>query len=128
MSTPMQKSVSDRTPKTPPNRAGARAFWRQRTTAMMLVVLVPYALYVMLRIAGRDLAFVQHSLAQPWIALPLLALILTGVFHMHLGMREILEDYIRKPLLGVTLGANTLFCLLIALAAGGAVVRLWIGV
>ncbi len=123
----MQKSVSDRTPKTPPNRAGARAFWRQRTTAMMLVVLVPYALFVMLRIAGRDLAFVHHALTQPWIALPLLALILTGTLHMHLGMREILEDYIRKPLLGVTLVLNTVFCLAVALAASAAVVTLWLG-
>ncbi len=128
MSPAMQKSVSDRTPRTPPNRAGARTFWRQRTTAMMLVVLVPYALYTLLRIAGRDLDFVRHSLAQPWIALPLLALVLTGTFHMWIGMREILEDYIRKPLLNVTLTLNTLFCLAVALAAGGAVLRLWFGV
>ncbi len=124
----MQKSVSDRTPKKPPNRAGARAFWRQRTTAIILAVLVPYALYILLRIAGRDLASVHHALEQPGIALPLLALVLTGAFHMWLGMREILEDYIRKPLLGVTLAANTLFCLIIALAAAGAVVDLWLGV
>ena len=94
---------------------------------MMLVVLVPYALWVMLRIAGRDLAVVQHALTQPWIALPLLALVLTGALHMWIGMTEILEDYVRKPLLSVCLLANNVFCLLIALAATGAVLRLWLG-
>ena len=124
----MQKSLPSATPRKPPNRAGARAFWRQRTSAIVLAVLVPYALYILLRIAGRDLASVHHALEQPGIALPLLALVLVGAFHMHLGMTEILEDYIRKPLLGVTLMLNTAFCLIIALAAAGAVVDLWLGV
>jgi len=88
---------------------------------------VPYALYTILRLAGHDLASVHHALTQPWIALPLLALILTGTAHMWLGMHEILEDYIHKPLLGVTLILNTVFCLAVALAASAAVVTLWLG-
>jgi succinate dehydrogenase / fumarate reductase, membrane anchor subunit len=123
----MQKSLSDRTPKKPPNRAGARMFWRQRTTAMMLVVLVPYALIVLLRLAGNSSDYVRFSLSKPWLALPVLALVLVGTVHMWIGMREILEDYIRKPLLGVTLTLNTLFCLAVALAASAAVLRLWLG-
>lgn len=123
----MQKAVADPQRKTAPNRAGARAFWQSRVTAIVLAVLVPYGLFVILRIAGRDLAFVQHSLSRPWIALPLLALILAGVWHMWLGMREILEDYVKRPALGSFLFANTVFALLVALVAAGAMVSIWLG-
>ena len=68
----------------------------------------------------------HHALTEPWVALPLLALILVGVWHMRLGMTEILEDYIRKPALHGALLLNTLFSFAIALAAGGAVLKLWL--
>ena len=123
----MQKSLPSATPRKPPNRAGARAFWQSRATALALVVLVPYALLVVLRFAGRDLALVQHSLSRPWIALPLLALVLAGVWHMWLGMNEILEDYVRKPALTGLLILNTVFCALVAIASAAAVVSLWFG-
>ena len=122
----MQKAVNEPKRRTPPNRAGARAFWQSRATAIALLGLVPYAVFVLLSVAGRDGASVHHVLTQPWVALPLLALILVGVWHMRLGMTEILEDYIRKPALTGALLLNTLFSLAIALAAGGAVLKLWL--
>lgn len=123
----MQKAISDPSHPTAPNRAGARAFRWSRFTALALIVLVPYALLVLLRVAGRDLAFVQHSLAKPWIALPLLALLAIGVWHMWIGMREILEDYARGGALRVWLMLNTMFCLAVALVSGAAVLKLWLG-
>ena len=122
----MQKAVNEPNRRKPPDRAGARAFWQSRATAIALLVLVPYAVFVLLSVAGKDTAFVHHALTLPWVALPLLALILAGVWHMRLGMTEILEDYIRKPALHPALLVNTLFSLAIALAAGGAVLRLWL--
>ena len=123
----MQKAVSDPEHRTPPNRTGASAFRWSRLTALALVVLVPYALLVLLHLAGRDLAQVRHSLSHPWIALPLLALVVIGVWHMRLGMREILEDYVRGGTLRLWLTVNTLYCLAILLVAGGGVVKLWLG-
>ena len=122
----MQKAVNEPNRRKPPDRAGARAFWQSRATAIALLVLVPYAVFVLLSVAGKDTASVHHALTQPWVALPLLALILAGVWHMRLGMTEILEDYIRKPALHAALLVNTRFSLAIALAAGGAVLRLWL--
>ena len=122
----MQKAVEAHERRRPPNRAGARAFWQSRATAIALLVLVPYAMVMLVRIAGRDVASVHHALTQLWVALPLLALILVGVWHMWLGMREILEDYVRKPGLAAVLLLNTLFSLAVALAAGGAVLKLWL--
>ena len=122
----MQKAVEAHERRRPPNRAGARAFWQSRATAIALLVLVPYAMVMLVRIAGKDAASVHHALTQLWVALPLLALILVGVWHMWLGMREILEDYVRKPGLAAVLFLNTLFSLAVALAAGGAVLKLWL--
>ena len=123
----MQKAVADPNRRTPPDRAGARAFRNSRLTALALIVLVPYALWLLVSLAGRDLALVRGTLAQPVNASALLALVVVGVFHMWLGMREILEDYVRKPGLGVWLTANTLFCLAMVAATGGALLKLWLG-
>jgi len=123
----MQKAISDPSHPTRPNRAGGRAFRWSRLTALALIVLVPYALLVLLRVAGQDLAFVQHSIAKPWIALPLLALIAIGIWHMWIGMREILEDYARGGTLRFWLLLNTLFCFAVALVSCAAIIKLWLG-
>ena len=122
----MQKALPDSDRRRPTNRAGARAFWQSRASAILLLLLVPYAVFVLVSIAGRDAASVHRALTQPWAALPLLALIAVGAHHMRLGMREILEDYVRKPALTFWLLANTVFCAAFQLAAGFAVLRLWL--
>jgi len=124
----MQKAIADPNRRTPPNRAGARAFLWSRVTAVFLILLVPYALYVLASVAGHDLATVRRGLASPVNALALVALIGIGVWHMWLGMREILEDYARGATLRRLLTANTLFCVAVALVAGAAAAKLWLGV
>jgi succinate dehydrogenase / fumarate reductase membrane anchor subunit len=123
----MQKAIAEPNRKQPPDRAGARAFRQLRLTGIALIVLVVYALLLVLRIAGADAAEARHALSRPWIGLPVLALILVGAWHMRLGMREILEDYLRKPGLTFWLAVNTVFGFLVAVLAAGSVLRLWIG-
>ena len=123
----MQKAVADPNRRTPPSRAGARAFRWSRVTAVCLILLLPYGLYVLASVAGKDLIAIRQVFALPFNALAMLALVGIGAWHMRLGMREILEDYARGSTLGALLVANTLFCLAIVLTAGGAVVKLWLG-
>jgi succinate dehydrogenase / fumarate reductase membrane anchor subunit len=122
----MQKSMTSSSSGAA-NRAGASAFWQSRVTGVLLLVLVPYAIFVILHIAGRDQAGVKHALAHPWISLPALLLVVVGVWHMRVGMREILEDYVRGSTLRVLLLLSTLFCLFIVASAGYAVLRLGFG-
>ena len=122
----MQKAIADPNRRTPPDRTGARAFRQSRLTALALILLVPYALWVFASLAGREFATVKLVLAQPFNALALLALVVIGVWHMWLGMREILEDYVRKPMLTTLLLANSVFCLAIVLVSGGALLKLWL--
>jgi len=122
----MQKAVADPNRRTPPNRAGAHAFRQSRLTALALLILVPYALWVLAGIAGRDLAVVRQVLSLPFNGLALLLLVAIGAWHMRLGMNEILEDYLGKPALPLWQTINSLFCLLIVVLAGGALLRLWL--
>ena len=123
----MQKAIADPDHPATPSRAGASAFRWSRNTAIALIVLVPYALYVLASVAGRDLSTTRQILALPLNSLALLALILVGVAHMRLGMSEILEDYLRGQALRFWSTANSLFCLAIVLVAGGGVLKLWLG-
>lgn len=123
----MQKAIADPNYPSSPSRVGARAYRWQRLTALVLVLLVPYGLYLVASVAGQDLATVRQILGMPLNAIAMLALIVIGVFHMRLGMSEILEDYLRGPGLHVWQLANVLFSLLVVLAAGGGIVKLWLG-
>ena len=57
-------------------------------------------------------------------AILLLAFILAGVFHMELGMRSIILDYIHGRARAWALLANTCFCALLGLACVYAALRI----
>ena len=57
---------------------------------------------------------------------PTQRMIAAAAWHMCLGMREILEDYVRKGTLRALLALNRLFGLAVALAAGAAILKLWL--
>jgi len=123
----MQKAIADPDHPASPSRVGASAFRWSRITAVALIVLVPYALYTLARLAGSDLATTRQILGLPLNALALLALVVIGAAHMRLGMSEILEDYLRGPSLHFWQMVNSVFCLVIVLAAGGGIIKLWLG-
>lgn len=106
-------------PRPRPDRQGARNFRHQRTTAVLLAVLVPLAVFFVANLAGKGHDEVKAALASPLVALPLAALVLAGTYHMWIGMHEIIEDYIHGA------GSNrTLRMLNSAYALGMAVICL----
>jgi succinate dehydrogenase / fumarate reductase membrane anchor subunit len=109
-------------------KGGTDHFWRQRVTAVANIFLVSFLIWLLFTLAGADYATVRGTLARPWIALPLLLLVLSGVVHMRLGMQTIIEDYVHSE--GRKIAAlmlNTFFAILIGITCAFAVLKLTFG-
>jgi succinate dehydrogenase / fumarate reductase membrane anchor subunit len=107
---------------------GTEHFWLQRLTAVANIFLVCFLIGLIIRYAGADYATVRSVLGQPWISIPLLLLVLSGVVHMRLGMQTIIEDYVHGE--GSKIAAlmlNTFFAILVGITSVFAVLKLSFG-
>src|SRR5262245_34248162 len=109
-------------------KSGPGHFWLQRLTAVANLVLVVLLIWLLVRLVGADYATVKRALAQPYYAIPLLLLVLSGVVHMRLGMQTIIEDYVHSEGRKVAaLMLNLFFCVLVGLSCAYAVLKLGFG-
>ena len=76
---------------------GVGSFIVQRTSAVALVLLVLWGVAAALNIAHMDYRITAIWLQSPFNAVPAALLIGVAFLHMHIGMREIVIDYIHKP-------------------------------
>ena len=110
-------------------RSGSEHFWLQRLTAVANIPLVLFFLATLVANAGGDHATVSAYLGSPVIAIVMVLLIVSGVFHMRLGMQVIIEDYVHSEGMKVlALMGNTFFSIAIALACVFALLKLSLGV
>jgi succinate dehydrogenase / fumarate reductase membrane anchor subunit len=101
---------------------------RQRLTAVLNLILVPFAIGLIATLAGADLAVVKSTLAHPIVAILLVALILSMAVHMRIGMQIIVEDYVHdEGAKMLFLLANTVFAFGVAAIAIFAVLKLSFG-
>jgi succinate dehydrogenase / fumarate reductase membrane anchor subunit len=107
---------------------GTEHFWLQRLTAVANIFLACFLIGLIIRYAGADYATVRGALGQPWIAIPLLLLVLSGLVHMRLGMQTIIEDYVHGEGAKVlVLMLNTFFAILVGITSVFAVLKLSFG-
>jgi succinate dehydrogenase / fumarate reductase membrane anchor subunit len=78
---------------------GVGHFIAQRVSAIVLVVLILWGVGSALGLARADYAGAVQWLRSPWNAGPIALVIAVGAYHMGLGMRTVIEDYIHTPLL-----------------------------
>ncbi len=107
---------------------GTDHFVMQRLTGFANAVLGIFLVWLVAKIAGADYAAARALLRNPFVALGLLLLIVSGMIHMRLGMQTIIEDYIHGE--GAKLAAlalNTFFAILIGIASVFAVLKLSFG-
>ena len=109
--------------------SGTRDFWRQRLTAVAMVLLIIPVLFVVFMLLGRNQAGAAQILGSAPIALIMLLFIVASTWHMKIGMQVVIEDYVHSEKLKlVSIMANNFFCVTVALASIYAIFKLSSGV
>ncbi len=106
-------------------KEGTDHFWRQRVTAVALLILTPLFVALLVGLVGADHGVAKRALGHPLVAIPLVLFIGAGLMHMRIGMQVIIEDYVhsegRKLLL---LMLNTFFVITMGVIALYALLKL----
>ena len=92
---------------------GTATFWRQRVTALANIPLVIFLILSIVSHIGAGYAELRAYLAQPVVAILMLALVISAAVHMRIGLKEIIEDYIQGE------GAKLVAILLVNVFAAG---------
>jgi succinate dehydrogenase / fumarate reductase membrane anchor subunit len=135
MSTP--DSPSTKSMRTPLSRvrylgashSGTSDFWRQRLTAVAMVLLMVPVIVVVMMLLGRNQAGAAQILGSAPIAIIMLLFIIASAWHMKIGMQVVIEDYVHNEVLKLSaVMANNFFSIAVALASIYAILKLSSGV
>ena len=109
-------------------REGTEHFWRQRLTAIANVPLTLFFVGLLVSLNGAGFAETRAVLSNPFVALLLLAFVVSALYHMRLGMQVIIEDYIHGEAMKLALLVlNTFFAAAVGIAAAFALLKLAFG-
>jgi succinate dehydrogenase / fumarate reductase, membrane anchor subunit len=109
-------------------RSGTEHFWRQRLTAVANVPLTIAFVVIVVSLLGRNHAYVVQILGSPLVAMLMLLFIGSSIYHMHIGMQVIIEDYVHDEVMKLALVmANTFFAIVVGLTAAYAIFKLSFG-
>ena len=105
-------------------RSGAQENWLIRLSSTALIPLTIAFIWVMLSLLSKDYEGVRKDLGRPLPAIIVMLFVLVGVYHMQIGMRSIIFDYLHGRAKEWALMANLFFAGLLALACVYAVLRI----
>ncbi|WP_297322755.1 succinate dehydrogenase, hydrophobic membrane anchor protein [uncultured Bartonella sp.] len=107
---------------------GTTHFWMQRLTAFANIPLFVFFIVLVVSLVGKDYATVRTALANPVVVVVMALMILSGIYHMKLGMQVILEDYLPNEAVRVfMLTLNTFFCYLMGAGLILALLKITLG-
>jgi len=78
--------------------SGTEHFWMQRLTGIANLPLIIAFLVVIVSLVGSSQASVIATLSNPFVAMILLAALMSVLIHMRIGMQVIIEDYVHTEL------------------------------
>ena len=128
------KSASMRTPlarvrNLGASHSGTSDFWRQRLTAVAMVVLIVPVIVVVLMLIGSNQAGAKQIFSSLPIAIIMLLFIVASAWHMKIGMQVVIEDYVHNEKIKLaSVMANNFFCIAVALASIYAILKMSSGV
>lgn len=106
---------------------GVHHWWLQRVTAVALIPLSIWFLFLLAGLVGGGYTSVLSAIGQPVHAVLLIVLSVTAFWHGQLGLQVIIEDYVHTRWLEVTLQIALRFgAVLGALACVMAVLSVWL--
>jgi succinate dehydrogenase / fumarate reductase membrane anchor subunit len=124
MRTPLGRVLGDGSAK-----FGTRHFIEQRLTALAGVPLTIAAVLIVTSLIGHNHAAVVQILGSTPVAIIMLLFIISGAYHMRLGMQVIIEDYVHdEGAKYALLIANTFFTVLVGFSSVYAILKLSFGV
>ena len=74
--------------------SGTGDFWRQRLTAIAMILLIIPMIVIVMTVMGRNHAAAVQILGSPIVAIVLALFVIAGVWHMKIGMQVVIEDYV----------------------------------
>jgi succinate dehydrogenase / fumarate reductase membrane anchor subunit len=111
------------------SHSGTADFWRQRLTAVAMVLLLVPVIVVVMMLLGRNQAGAAQILGSAPIAIIMLLFIVASCWHMKIGMQVVIEDYVHSEMVKLAcVMANNFFCIAVALASIYAILKLSSGV
>lgn len=109
-------------------KEGADHFILQRLTAVANAVLAVFLVWLVASLAGADHRAAKAMVQNPFVAMGLVLLVISGTIHMRLGMQTIIEDYVHgEGSKIVWLALNTFFAILVALVCVYSIMKLNFG-
>jgi succinate dehydrogenase / fumarate reductase, membrane anchor subunit len=111
------------------SHSGTADFWRQRLTAVAMVLLMVPVIVVVMMLLGRNQAGAAQILGSPLVAIIMLLFIVASAWHMKIGMQVVIEDYVQSETLKLAaIMANNFFSVAVALVSIYAILKLSSGV
>jgi succinate dehydrogenase / fumarate reductase membrane anchor subunit len=130
----VQRSPSMRTPlarvrNLGASHSGTSDFWRQRLTAVAMVLLIVPVIVVVLMLIPSNQAGAKQIFSSLPIAIIMLLFIVASAWHMKIGMQVVIEDYVHNEKIKLaSVMANNFFCIAVALASIYAILKMSSGV
>ena len=111
------------------SHSGTSDFWRQRLTAVAMVLLIVPVIVVVLMLIGSNQAGAKQIFSSLPIAIIMLLFIVASAWHMKIGMQVVIEDYVHNEKIKLaSVMANNFFCIAVALASIYAILKMSSGV